>query len=79
MVSRCWRLHVLSTEVEDLDPNYYVVEGPAAEAILEIAQTQQADLIVLGMGYGKVLQHAPCPVILAHAGRPVAQYVLAAR
>ncbi|MCS7068325.1 MAG: universal stress protein [Meiothermus sp.] len=54
-----------------------VLEGPAAEAILRVAQVRQVDLIVMGTrGLGqlsglllgsqsqKVVTHAPCPVLL---------------
>ena len=54
-----------------------LLEGPAAEAILNVAEVRNADLIVLGTrGHGslqgmlvgsvgnKVLQHAHCPVML---------------
>lgn len=54
-----------------------VLEGPAAEAILKVADTRQNDLIVMGSrGLGtlsgillgsqsmKVLHHAPCPVLV---------------
>ncbi len=55
-----------------------VLEGPAAEAILRVAQVRQVDLIVMGTrGLGqlsglllgsqsqKVVTHAQCPVLLA--------------
>lgn len=55
-----------------------VLEGPAAEAILRVAEVRKVDLIVMGTrGLGqlkglllgsqsqKVLAHAPCPVLLA--------------
>ncbi len=55
-----------------------LLEGPTAEAILHVAEARKADLIVLGArGLGtltglmlgsvsqKVLQHAPCPVLVA--------------
>ena len=54
-----------------------LLEGPPAEAILNVAETREADLIVMGTrGLGsirslllgsvssKVIQHAPCPVLL---------------
>jgi nucleotide-binding universal stress UspA family protein len=54
-----------------------VLEGPAAEAILNVAQTRQNDLIIMGSrGLGtmsgillgsqslKVLHKAPCPVLV---------------
>lgn len=54
-----------------------VLEGPAAEAILRVAQVRQVDLIVMGTrGLGqlsglllgsqsqKVVTHAQCPVLL---------------
>ena len=54
-----------------------LIEGPEAEAILNVAQIREADLIVMGTrGLGslrglllgsvsnKVVQHAPCPVLL---------------
>ncbi|NOY98024.1 MAG: universal stress protein [Chloroflexi bacterium] len=56
-----------------------VLEGPPAEAILDVAVTRGNDLIVMGSrGLGslrglllgsqsqKVLQHAPCPVLVVH-------------
>ena len=54
-----------------------ILEGPPAEAILDVANTRKSDLIVMGSrGLGllsgalmgsqsqKVLQHAPCPVLI---------------
>ncbi|MBU2610563.1 MAG: universal stress protein, partial [Chloroflexi bacterium] len=53
-----------------------LLEGPAAEAILAVARTRQNDLIIIGArGLGtldmllgsqsqKVLNHAPCPVLV---------------
>ncbi|RME91326.1 MAG: universal stress protein [Anaerolineae bacterium] len=54
-----------------------VLEGPAAEAILAVAETRQPDLIIMGSrGRGrltaallgsqsqKVVQHASCPVLI---------------
>ncbi len=54
-----------------------VLEGPEAEAILNVAKTRKSDLIVMGTrGLGrltgfflgsvsqKVVAHAPCPVLL---------------
>ncbi|MEW5831133.1 MAG: universal stress protein [Chloroflexota bacterium] len=54
-----------------------VVEGPAAEAILKVAESRKPDLIVMGSrGLGrlaglllgsqsqKVVQHAACPVLI---------------
>lgn len=54
-----------------------LLEGSAAEAIIEVAQTRQCDLIVMGArGLGriaaavlgstsqKVVAHAPCPVLI---------------
>ena len=53
------------------------LEGPPAEAILDVADTRKCDLIVMGSrGLGrltglligsqsqKVVQHAPCPVLI---------------
>lgn len=53
------------------------LEGPPAEAILDVANTRKCDLIVMGSrGLGrltglllgsqsqKVVQHAPCPVLI---------------
>jgi nucleotide-binding universal stress UspA family protein len=53
------------------------LEGPPAEAILDVANTRKSDLIVMGSrGLGrlagallgsqsqKVVQHAPCPVLI---------------
>lgn len=60
-----------------LDVHQELLEGPAAEAILGVAETRQADLIVMGTrGLGtlqglllgsvshKVMHHASCPVML---------------
>lgn len=54
-----------------------MLEGSAAEAIIEVANTRQVDLIVVGSrGLGqlaglllgsqsqKIIQHAPCPVLV---------------
>jgi nucleotide-binding universal stress UspA family protein len=54
-----------------------LIEGSAAEAIIEVAKTRQSDLIVMGArGLGriaaavlgstsqKVVSHAPCPVLI---------------
>jgi nucleotide-binding universal stress UspA family protein len=54
-----------------------ILEGPAAEAILHVAETRHNDLIVMGSrGFGqltglllgshshKVVTHAPCPVLI---------------
>lgn len=54
-----------------------ILEGPAAEAILSVAETHKSDLIVMGSrGLGrfsglllgshtqKVVQHASCPVLI---------------
>ncbi len=54
-----------------------LLEGPTAEAILKVAETRKADLIVLGArGLSpitglllgsvsqKILHHAPCPVLV---------------
>ncbi len=54
-----------------------VLEGPVAEAILEVASTRNSDIIVMGSrGLGriegallgsnsqKVVSHAPCPVLI---------------
>lgn len=54
-----------------------ILEGPAAEAILQVAETHQSELIVMGSrGLGrftglllgsqsqKVVQHASCPVLI---------------
>ncbi|MEJ2156975.1 MAG: universal stress protein [Desulfobacteraceae bacterium] len=54
-----------------------LLEGPAAEAVMSVAETRKADLIILGTrGMGavkglvfgsvatKVSHHAPCPVLL---------------
>ena len=53
------------------------LEGPPAEAILDVANTRKCDLIVMGSrGLGrltglligsqsqKVVQHAPCPILI---------------
>lgn len=54
-----------------------ILEGPPAEAILEVANARNSDLIIMGSrGLGrlrgvllgsqtqKVVQHAPCPVLI---------------
>ena len=54
-----------------------ILEGPPAEAILDVAKARKSDLIVMGSrGLGrlsgvllgsqsqKVVQHAPCPVLI---------------
>lgn len=54
-----------------------ILEGPAAEAILSVAQTHSSDLIIVGSrGHGqlaslllgsqsnKIIQHAHCPVLV---------------
>ena len=54
-----------------------LIEGPAAEAIIEVAATRKSDVIVMGSrGLGtlaglllgstsqKVVAHAPCPVLI---------------
>ena len=54
-----------------------ILEGSPAEAILDVANTREVDLIVMGSrGFGrlkglligsqsqKVVQHAPCPVLV---------------
>jgi nucleotide-binding universal stress UspA family protein len=64
--------HGLTVETE-------LLEGPTAEAILQVAEVRKADLIILGArGLGtlkglllgsvshKVLQHASCPVLIIH-------------
>ncbi len=61
----------------DLDVREELLEEPATEAILNVAETRQADLIVMGTrGLGtlqgllmgsvsnKVLHHAKCPVMI---------------
>jgi nucleotide-binding universal stress UspA family protein len=59
------------------DVHLELLEGPAAEAIIRVANIREADLIIMGTrGLGtlqglllgsvshKVTQHAPCPVLL---------------
>lgn len=66
------RLEDTAVEVED-----DLLEGPAANAIIRVAETRQADLVVMGSrGMGslaglifgsvstKVTQYAPCPVLV---------------
>ena len=61
----------------DVDATVEALEGPAADALLRVAGAQGADLVVLGSrGRGdlaaavlgstshKVLNHAPCPVLI---------------
>lgn len=63
----------------DVEFEIDVLEGPAAEAILRVAEVRQANLIVMGSrglgGLGamllgsvsrKVLQNASCPVLIVH-------------
>jgi len=63
---------------ENLDIRDELLEAPEAEAILAVAETREADLIVMGTrGYSalqglllgsvsqKVIQHAECPVMVA--------------
>ena len=67
-------------EEKGVDVTIDVLEGPAAEAILEVADTRQPDLIVMGSeGHGdlsslllgsvshRVLAHAETPVLIAKA------------
>jgi nucleotide-binding universal stress UspA family protein len=62
---------------EPLDIHEELLEEPAAEAILSVAETREVDLIIMGTrGLGtlqglllgsvshKVMQHASCPVML---------------
>ncbi|GIV98093.1 MAG: hypothetical protein KatS3mg057_2750 [Herpetosiphonaceae bacterium] len=63
--------------VADLLPERELLEGPADEAIIRVARSKQADLIVMGArGQGalrslmgsissRVLRSAPCPVLIA--------------
>jgi nucleotide-binding universal stress UspA family protein len=61
----------------DIDVHTELLEGPMAETIIRIAEVRNADLIVIGArGLGrlqglllgsvsqKVIQHAPCPVLV---------------
>lgn len=65
--------------IGDIDPPPHtsILEGPPAEAILNVAETRQVDLIVMGSrGLGrltglllgsqsqKVVSHAKCPVLI---------------
>ncbi len=65
----------LTSDNIDVEPE--LLEGPTAEAILHVANTRKADLIIMGArGLGtlaglvlgsvsqKVLQHATCPVLV---------------
>lgn len=67
-----------------------LLEGPAASAIVRVAETEGYDLIVLGargrhhfagvlLGSvsSTVMQRAPCPVLIAHAPTPVGQPIAA--
>jgi nucleotide-binding universal stress UspA family protein len=61
----------------DLAPQCDVLEGPAADAIVRVVALWHADLIVLGSGgrhvvqrvrgsvSRRVLEHAPCAVVVA--------------
>ncbi|MDQ7842300.1 MAG: universal stress protein [Armatimonadota bacterium] len=62
---------------EGIDHELEVLEGPAADAILRVARTRRCDLIVMGSrGLGRlevallgsvsqrVVQEAPCPVLI---------------
>ena len=66
-------------EVAGLKFQTELLEGPVAEAIMNVAKTRDADLIVLGArGMSsleglllgsvsqKVIQHATCPVLVVH-------------
>ena len=68
---------VESLHAANVDAEIDVLEGPAAEAILRVAEVRHADLIVLGSrGLGelgsillgsvshRVLQNASCPVLV---------------
>ena len=61
-----------------IDVHEELLEGPEAEAILAVAETRQADLIImgtrglsslqgllLGSVAHKVIHHASCPVMVA--------------
>jgi nucleotide-binding universal stress UspA family protein len=63
----------------DVEFNTVIVEGPAAEAILRVAETEGCDLLVMGSrGLGmvqgfllgsvsyRVLHHATIPVLVVH-------------
>ncbi|HEU6445893.1 MAG TPA: universal stress protein [Gaiellaceae bacterium] len=69
----------------DVDPDYEVIEGDPAEAILDFAQARDADVIVIGSrGLGRVtgallgsvsreiVQRADRPVLVAKARAAVA-------
>ncbi len=66
-----------------LEPVVEVLEGPAADAILRVAEVRQCDLIVMGCrGYSiltsllvgsvshRVLAHARVPVLIVRAPQP---------
>ena len=61
----------------NIDVHTEVIEGDAAEAIIEVANTRHSDVIIMGSrGLGrlaglllgstsqKVVSHAPCPVLI---------------
>jgi nucleotide-binding universal stress UspA family protein len=66
-----------ATYIADLEPQLSVVEGPAANAILSVAEARKADLIVmgarsrgvvraaLGSVSSRVVHQAGCPVLIA--------------
>lgn len=73
-------LHAASGYLADVRVQSEVLEGPAADVIVHLAETRQVDMIVMGAhGYGgfrsllgsvsaNVLRHAPCPVLFARQG-----------
>ena len=72
-----WEAAVQAVGEVPADVHTELIEGPAAEAIIEVAKTRGSDLIVMGSrGLGritgavlgstsqKVVAHAPCPVLI---------------
>lgn len=70
----------LTPDRPHLKPVTKILEGPVAQTIIDLAEEEKVDLIVMsthgrsGLGrwmYGsvasKVLQHAPCPIYLVRA------------